>query len=360
MTKFSGLQRLIYQILLSPFSLLYGLVVSMITFGYTIGLVKSSKFNIPVIGVGNLSIGGTGKTPHIEYLIMLLKDYIDVATLSRGYKRQTKGFKLVQTTDTALTVGDEPLQYKRKFRDIVVAVGESRAYAIPQILQHYPNIQTVLLDDAFQHLAVKPGLNILLTAHDALFTRDFLLPSGRLREWRSGYNRADSIIVTKCPMELTKEEADVIIKEINPYAHQRVFFTYYEYGLPYNFFDPSQRMSFSNDLDIILLSAIAHTSYLMHFLERVSGKIYEIEFADHHVFDSRDIEKILTIYKNIENDKKCIITTEKDAMRLDLHREALRNANVPIYVLPVRVRFHFDEKVAFDDYIKRFLLSFEV
>ncbi|MEZ4910979.1 MAG: tetraacyldisaccharide 4'-kinase [Saprospiraceae bacterium] len=360
MLKFSGLQRLIFQIVLSPFSLLYGLIVSFVTFGYTIGLVKSSQFNLPVIGVGNLSIGGTGKTPHIEYLIMLLKDYIDVATLSRGYKRHTKGFRLVQVHDTALTVGDEPLQFKRKFRDIVVAVGESRAYAIPQILQQHPNIQTVLLDDAFQHLAVKPGLNILLSAYDALFTRDFLLPSGRLREWRSGYNRADCIIVTKCPIDLSSEDADEIRKEINPYNHQKIFFTYYEYGLPYNFFNPTERMSFSNDKDIILLSAIAHTNYLLSYLERISGNIYEIEFADHHVFDTRDIEKIVNIYSNISNEKKCVITTEKDAMRLDLHREMLRKADIPIYVLPVRVRFHFDEQAEFDEYIKRYLLSFEV
>ena len=145
------------------------------------------------------------KTPHIEYMIELLKDYVNVATLSRGYKRETKGFRLVQSSDTALTVGDEPLQYRRKYKDIVVAVSESRAYAIPQIIQNYPQTQTVLLDDSFQHRSVQPGLNILLTAYDSLFSEDFLLPAGRLREWRSGYLRADIIIVTnRCQYESIK------------------------------------------------------------------------------------------------------------------------------------------------------------
>ncbi|MBP8213361.1 MAG: tetraacyldisaccharide 4'-kinase, partial [Saprospiraceae bacterium] len=168
-------RRIIIRILLAPFSLIYGIIISLVNFSYDTGLLKASKFSVPVIGVGNLSIGGAGKTPHIEYIINMLKDYINVATLSRGYKRQTKGFRLVQTSDTALTVGDEPLQYRRKYPDIVVAVSESRAYAIPQIIQNYPQTQAILLDDSFQHRGVKPGLNILLTAYDTLFTDDYLL-----------------------------------------------------------------------------------------------------------------------------------------------------------------------------------------
>ncbi|MCB9308688.1 MAG: tetraacyldisaccharide 4'-kinase [Lewinellaceae bacterium] len=360
MHNFSGFRKMLLQLLLAPLSLLYGFGVSLFTLGYTLGLVKSSKFNIPIISIGNLTIGGTGKTPHIEYLIMLLKDYIDIGVLSRGYKRETQGFRFVQTTDNALTVGDEPLQFKRKYRDIVVAVGESRAYAIPQILQNFPHIQTILLDDAFQHLAVKPGLNILLTSYELLFTRDYLLPSGRLREWRSGYRRADCIIVSKCPSVLTDNEAQDIIKEINPYAHQKVFFTYYEYAHPYSFFEPNHRLELDESLDIILLSAIADTSYLTSYLSKISGSIHEIEYADHHVFDDRDIERITKVYKNIPNEKKIVLTTEKDAMRLDLKRKALLDANIAIFVLPVRVRFHFFGQTFFDEYIKQYLLSFEL
>ncbi len=338
--------------------MLYGVIISLINFFYDIGLLKASKFSIPVIGVGNLSIGGAGKTPHIEYLIELLKDYINIATLSRGYKRETKGFRFVQPYDTALTVGDEPLQYRRKYKDVVVAVSENRAYAIPQILQHYPDTQTILLDDAFQHRGVKPGLNILLTAYDALFTDDFLLPAGRLREWRSGYRRADIIIVSKCPTDINPEIKAQITKKIAPYSYQRIYFSYYEYGYPYNFYEPSQRIYLDDDMDAILLSAIANTDYLLSYLDLKVKSVTDIEFEDHHTFDRHDIEKIHKVFTNHNSQRKLLITTEKDAMRLEIHREALKELKIPVYILPVKVRFHFDEENQFNADIKRFLLDF--
>jgi tetraacyldisaccharide 4'-kinase len=352
-------RKIVLQILLSPFSLVYGIIISSINFFYEIGLLKASRFSIPVIGVGNLSIGGAGKTPHIEYLIELLKDYIDVATLSRGYKRQTTGFRYVQTTDTALTVGDEPLQYRRKYPDIVVAVGESRAYAIPQILQQFPKTQTILLDDAFQHRGVKPGLNILLTAFDHLFTDDYLLPAGRLREWRSGYKRADIIIVTKCPTEVSDLQKTDIIKKIQPMSYQNVFFSYYEYGYPYNFYNPKHRISLDSELDVILLSAIANTDYLMTYLLDQVKSVHEIEYEDHHMFDGHDIERITKVFQNHGQSRKLILTTEKDAMRLELHKETLQKNNIPVFVLPTKVKFHHAEGEVFDADIKKFLLGFE-
>ncbi|MBK8349527.1 MAG: tetraacyldisaccharide 4'-kinase [Saprospiraceae bacterium] len=353
-------RRNVIKVLLSPFALLYGIIISVINFFYDIGLLKASRFSVPVICVGNLTIGGAGKTPHIEYLIDLLKDYIDVATLSRGYKRETKGFRYVQPSDTALLAGDEPLQYKRKYPEIVVAVSESRAYAIPQILQQYPRTQAILLDDAFQHRAVKPGLSILLTAYGALFTEDYLLPSGRLREWRSAYKRADMIIVSKCPFSLTVAQKEKMIREINPAHYQKIYFSYYQYGYPYSFYGPQQHISLDKGLDVILLSAIANTEYLIQYLDENVASVHEIEFADHHVFDSYDIERIGKAYENLPSDRKLILTTEKDAMRLELHRELLQSKNIPVYILPAKVQFHFDEGEDFDKDIRNFLLSFEV
>ncbi len=353
-------RNIVIRILFSPLSLIYGIVVSCINFFYDIDLIKGSSFSIPVVGVGNLSIGGAGKTPHIEYMIELLKDYVNLSTLSRGYKRQTQGFRIVTPEDTALTVGDEPLQYRRKYNDIVVAVGESRAYAIPQIIQKYPQTQVVLLDDAFQHRSVKPGLNILLTAYDSLFTRDYLLPSGRLREWRSGYKRAQIIIVTKCPNDITKDQKDAIIGEIKPLSHQHVYFSRYEYGYPYRMSDPTQRISLDKDLDIILLSAIANTDYLMDYLQSKVKSVNEIEFEDHHNFDRYDIEKIIKVFGNIPNERKLIITTEKDAMRLEVHKDILQKNNIPVFILPAKVKFLFEEGESFNADLHNYLLNFEV
>lgn len=342
-----------------PFSLIYGFIISFINFSYDVGLMKASKFSIPVIGIGNLSMGGTGKTPHIEYLIDLLHDYIDLATLSRGYKRETSGFRLVQSHDTALTVGDEPLQFKTKYQDITVAVGESRAYAIPQILMHIPQTQVVLLDDSYQHRAVAPGLNILLTAYDNMFTEDYLLPSGRLREWRAGYKRADIIIVTKCPFKMSSKDKKRLLNEINPLPTQRVYFSYFEYGQPYSFFNNDEKIIFKDENEIILLSAIANTQYLEKYIADKVSSITEIEFTDHHVFDGRDIEKITKVYHEFTHSNCLIITTEKDAMRLQLHKDKLLTNKLPVYILPVKVQFHFEEGPTFQKEIKDYLLSFQ-
>ena len=345
---------------MSPFALLYGVIVGTVNWFYDIELLKSSKFNLPVVGVGNLSIGGAGKTPHIEYLIEMLKDYINVATLSRGYKRSTKGFRFVKDDDTALTVGDEPLQYRRKYKDILVAVGESRAYAIPEMIRHYPDIQVILLDDSFQHRAVKPGLNILLTAYDGIFTDDYLLPMGRLREWRAGYKRADIVIVSKCPPVLTDDDKERIRQKINPMQYQKLFFSYFEYGYPYYMYRPEERISLDKELKVILLSAIANTEYLVKYLEQEVESVFEIEYTDHHVFTYHDIERIVRIYNNTSGQRKIIITTEKDAMRLEIHKDTLKSHNIPVFILPVKVKFHDNEQEAFADAVKSFLLDFQV
>lgn len=344
--------------LLAPFSILYGIGVAGRNLLYDAEVIKSSKFNIPVISVGNLSIGGAGKTPHIEYLIDLLNPYINVATLSRGYNRDTKGFRLVHPSNSARLVGDEPLMYARKHKGIVVAVGESRSTAIPQIMGSYPDTQAVLLDDAFQHRSVSPYLNILLTQYEKPYTRDMLLPAGRLREWRSSYERADIIIVSKCPNDMSEEQRQALTDEIKPRKHQNIFFTRYQYENPYSFYYPNTRLPLDKSMDIILLSAIANTSYLLTYLENTVGSYTRMEYADHHNYTDKDIEYLTQVFKQRDTPVKLVLTTEKDAMRLDIHRKKLFESRVPVYILPLKVEFIFDDKSRFDQLIKDTMMEF--
>lgn len=348
------------RLLLSPLTILYGLGVSLRSFFYSSGILKHTTFSLPVIAVGNLTVGGAGKTPHVEYLIQLLKDYVYVATLSRGYKRKTKGFLLVHPHQSATQVGDEPLQYKRKYPDIVVAVGENRSLAIPEMLQHAPQTQVVILDDAFQHLAIKPSLNILLTEHGRLFTDDFLLPSGRLREWRSAYERADTIIVSKCPPDLSEEVRARMMEKIQPLLHQKVFFSYYRYASPYYLFNSKYRARLTEEVDVLLICAIAKTDYLLDYLEDQVKSIVLMSFEDHHYFSKHDIGSMRATFERMKGEKKVILTTEKDAMRLELHRAFLLEHRLPVFVLPVQVAFLFDEQEQFNEYIRHHLLNFRV
>ena len=352
------IQSFIIKILLAPFSLLYGLGVSLRNAFYRWGVLKEVSFSVPIISVGNLSVGGTGKTPHIEYLVRLLKDYIYVSTLSRGYMRKTKGFLPIKPGHNAEDAGDEPLMFKRKFPDVFVSVAESRTFGILEILKYHPTTQVILLDDAFQHLSVKPGLNILLTDYRHPFTRDYLLPSGRLREWRSAYQRADILIVSKCPPEMTLEEKEQLVKELAPWPHQRLFFSYFEYGSPYSIYDGRHRLPLDGQQHALLLSAIAGTEYLTDFLEERTASLRALEFEDHHYFTNYDVSRLKQIFDNMEEEKKIILTTEKDAVRLELHKDFLLETRLPIFVLPLRVAFHFGESPAFDQTIRDFLLNF--
>jgi tetraacyldisaccharide 4'-kinase len=353
-------QNVIIKILLAPLSLLYGMGVSLRDFFYRKGILKGVSFNIPVIAVGNLSIGGTGKTPHIEYLIRLLDPYLHLGTLSRGYGRKSRGYIEVRPDFSADQIGDEPLQFARKFPEVVVTVGEDRTYAIPKMLQQHPDIQVVLLDDAFQHLSVRPGLNILLTEYARPFMRDYLLPSGRLREWRSAYRRADMVIATKSPDNLSEQQRDEFMNQLRPLLHQRVFFSGYEYLPPYNIFDPQERLLLTPDLDVLVICAIAGTDYLLQYLETQFSSVQVMEFEDHHYFSNYDVSRLQTVFGELPSGKKIILTTEKDATRLELHRPYLLEKKLPIYVLPVQVKFLFGESQKFDALVKQFLLDFKV
>jgi len=351
--------RLIFLLLL-PLSLLYGGIVSLRNLFYDKGLLKSISFDVPIISVGNLSVGGAGKTPHIEYLILLLKDYIKVATLSRGYKRKTSGFLMVDPHMDAAACGDEPLQFKRKFSDIEVAVSESRVLGVPKLLGAFPDVQVILLDDAFQHRSIKAGKNILLTEYSGLYTKDFMLPSGRLREWSSASQRADIIIVSKCPHDFTKEESKRVVEELSPLSSQKVFFSKYIYGAPYYMYNNTQRLQFKKSHNIILVSAIAGTDYLMSYLTKQVGFVHNLEFEDHHDFSKNEMGQIKKVFDNMDLSEKYIVTTEKDAVRMDVHRDFLTRERIPVFVLPVRVSFLFEQADEFDEEIKSFLLNFQV
>jgi tetraacyldisaccharide 4'-kinase len=354
------IQKILVKILLAPFSLLYGFGVSLRDFFYRQGLLKSIEFNLPVISVGNLSVGGAGKTPHIEYLIRLLKDYLNIATLSRGYKRKTKGYIELHPAMTAEQGGDEPLQFKRKFPEVMTVVSESRAFAIPKMLMSRPDIELVLLDDAFQHRSVKPGLNILLTEFNHPFTKDFLLPSGRLREWRSAYERADVIIVSKCPTELTSQQKQEFREMIKPFPHQQLYFSYYDYDPAYFIFNPRYKTILQPDWDVLLISAIARTEYLLEHLQNKVNSVKVLEYEDHHLFDKFDMANLKARFEDLDSEKKVIITTEKDAMRLELHKQFILDSKLPVFALPTRVKFHGEDGNHFDDHVKEYIKNFTV
>ena len=352
------------RILLSPFALIYGGIVSMRQLSYRMQLLRSSRFDVPTIVVGNLSTGGAGKSPHIEYLIRLLEPYISVAVLSRGYKRKTEGFRMVEPDNTALEVGDEPLQFKKKYPSVPVSVGERRAYAIPQIIYRNPDIQAILLDDAFQHHAVRPYKNILITEYNRPYTQDFLLPMGNLREWRDGATRADIIIVSKCPMNIQLTDKQRFINEIKPLPHQKLFFSYYDYATPYNIIDPSVCLlndkALDAETDVLLVTGIARVDYLVSYLSTKVKSVTTLSFEDHRVFTNYDMAHVKRLFDQMSGRKKVILTTEKDATRLDLHRPYIEKSQLNIFAIPVEVKFLFGEQEAFDNEIKNALLDFKV
>ncbi len=351
---------IITRLILSPISFLYGMGVSLRNFLYKIELLKSVRFDIPIICVGNLSVGGSGKTPHTEYLIRLLREYIKIGTLSRGYGRKTRGFKLVHPHDTADKAGDEPLQFKKKFPGIMVAVAEERTMAIPQMLMIEPDLETVLLDDGYQHRALTTGFNILLTEYEFPFMTDYLLPSGRLREWRSAYKRANIIIASKCPPDLTEADRNAFLQALQPYSYQTVYFSAYEYFQPYHIFQNQLQLELSEDVDVLMVCGIARPQYLEAYLRPRVRSLTTLTFGDHHLFEKPDIGKIRKSFEDIPSNNKIIITTEKDALRLELHKAHLEEHGLPIYVLPIRVNFLFNEQEKFDQQVKDYLLDFKV
>lgn len=345
-----------FRILLLPFALLYWLGIAIRNWMYDKNILKSSPFGLPLICVGNLSVGGTGKSPMVEYLVARLKNQYKVATLSRGYKRKTKGYALANDQSTALEIGDEPMQFHIKFPDVPVSVGEERIVAIPQLLHDRPDTQVIILDDAFQHRQVKAGLNILLTEYSNLFTRDFYLPTGDLRDLKSSYKRAELIVVTKCKPDLTAAEKQKIIREIGPLSHQRVFFTAISYGDLYHIAGGSA-FTMQAETEVLLVTGIANPKPLKKKLEETVNSYHMLQYADHHIFTIDDLNDIRNRFRKMEADNKIILTTEKDAVRLVKFNAEI--ADLPLYVLPVRHQFLFEEGEQFDAQVMDFIQQFK-
>ena len=338
---------------LLPLSWLYGLGVKFRNMLFEIGILHSESFDVPVISVGNITVGGTGKTPHVEYLIELLKDKAKVAVLSRGYKRRTRGFVIADDNATAKTIGDEPLQMKRKYGDdITVAVDRKRCHGIRQLTSDEDGIDVILLDDAFQHRYVQPGVNILLVDYHRLIIYDKLLPAGRLREPLSGKNRADIVIVTKCPHDLKPMEFRVITKAMNLYPFQRLFFTCLEYRNITPVFGSGEQSldSIDKDCHILLLTGIASPQQMIEDLSPRCPHITPLTFGDHHTFTSSDVARINNEFAALPH-PKMIITTEKDATRLIAVEGLSEEVRGAMFALPVKIRFMLGQEESFNEKI---------
>ena len=347
---------------LLPLSFLYGMGVRFRNMLFDTGILESRSFPIPVISVGNITVGGAGKTPHVEYLIRLLCETKRVSVLSRGYKRRTKGYLLASSSSTSLELGDEPYQMYLKYgRQVHVAVSANRCEGIERLCSDPETKDTdvILLDDAFQHRYVKPGVNILLVDYHRLIVYDKLLPAGRLREPKDGKRRADIVIVTKCPPDLRPMDFRVITKALNLYPYQKLFFTTIEYGDLIPLFSNSRSLALSeitSDFEVLVLSGIASPQHLLCDIQKHTENVIPMTFRDHHLFTPKDIARINNTFDSMSS-KRIIITTEKDAARLvglDGLSDDVRNH---IYALPIKTTFLLEQQEQFDEFILSYVLK---
>ncbi len=329
------------KFLLLPFSLLYRIIVSVRNKLFDWQILKSQSFKLPIICIGNITVGGTGKTPHTEMLINLLKEKYNIAVLSRGYKRKTDNFIEVQTSSTVNDVGDEPLQIKKKFPNITVAVDKKRVNGVQKLLTNN-NPDVILLDDAFQHRHIKAGLNILLIDYNKPIHKDFILPTGRLREPAKNKNRADIIIITKCPAQLNQADFNKWTNELKIKPTQKLFFTTLKYKQLVNLFNTEELTELSNfkEYTALVVTAIANPTPIYEKLKSANINIEKAIFTDHHTFSETDLQKINKQFDSISNSKKVIICTEKDSVKLkELTQLNNKYNRLPIYYLPIVVDF---------------------
>jgi tetraacyldisaccharide 4'-kinase len=345
------------KILLFPFAVIYGIITSFRNLLYDWKFLKSKPVDVHTICVGNLAVGGTGKTPHVEHIIRLLQTDYRIATLSRGYKRSSSGFMLANENSNANDIGDEPLQYKTKNPQLMVAVDANRVNGIKKLAELPEPPQVVLLDDAFQHRALKCELNIVVSEFNNLYINDCMMPAGYLRESKKGINRADIIVVSKTPEKTTAVEIRNLIKDLKPLAHQHLFFTWLKYGELYGFQNPAETIDTLNDLfryRIVAFTGIGNPEPMITYLKEYSSSVRHVQYPDHHPFTLQNIVDIRAELDAIEGGNKIVVTTEKDAMRLkgtDL--EDITNS-LPLYVLPVEVDFK-DKTQEFNDIILNYV-----
>ncbi len=338
---------LLIRILALPILPIFALIVLIRNWSYDRGYLASNKFDIPIICIGNLSVGGTGKTPHTEYVVNLIKDEVVPCVISRGYKRKTKGYLEVLPDMTASQTGDEPLQIKRKFPNAYVAVAEERLNGITNVLIDHEEIDVIILDDAFQHRAVRAGLNVLLTTYDEPFFDDKLMPFGNLREFKKGAKRADILVITKCPDHLKTEEMNKFKEQASNYGIKSIYFSKISYG---HFIDlmSHETLDLSSE-KVVLVTGIAEPKPMTEFLDS-KGVIYEhLAFRDHHAFSSEDITKIKELFDTFE--AKRVLCTEKDAVRLKAFSEKLKELNMPVCFLNITISFIDEGSQKFNDEI---------
>ncbi len=290
-----------------------------------------------------------------EYLVELLQHNFKLATLSRGYRRKTRGFTTANESTTALDIGDEPMQFYKKYPRLTVAVGEERIVAVPLILQEHPEIDAIILDDALQHRKIEAGLNILLTDYNNLFVRDKMFPVGELRDEKASARRANIIVVTKADPHLSYTEKEKIIKEISPLSFQKLFFSANDYAVPEHIYS-HEKLVGMHETHCLAISGIADPKPFYSYVNATADSVSELTYKDHHIFSSRDLDTIKTTFDKIDKKSKIILTTQKDAMRLLKFKEELRD--FPIYALPVKHKFLFNEGEAFDDAVVKFLTTF--
>lgn len=337
--------RALFRIfILAPISFVYGMVVSVRNWMFDNGMLKSKTFDIPVITVGNIAVGGTGKTPHTEYIVDMMRNIYHVGVLSRGYRRRTHGFVPVKTGSTVAEVGDEALQIKRKFGDeVAVAVCEKRVKGIEAMREAEPSLNMIVLDDAFQHRYVTPSLSVVLTDYSRPVYRDSLMPLGRLRESFSALNRADVVVVTKCPPDVRPMDLRIVREHLGLYPFQKLFFSTFEYCQPKPVFDEcTGRLGLSelrNSDNLLSLTGIENPRPFLRYLRRYQAKVKVMRFPDHHDFTNEDIKAIQKRFESLGAKRKYIVTTEKDAMRLRANATFPDSLKQYIYYIPIRVVF---------------------
>ncbi len=342
--------------ILYPPSLVYKLITDIRNLFYDIGVFPALRFSLPVISIGNITVGGTGKTPHTEYVADLLRDKYRVAVLSRGYKRKTTGFLEVKASLKTEEAGDEPLQIARKFNDVLVAVDGNRVHGAGKIIEGHPETDVIILDDAFQHRRIKAGLSILLTDYNRLISRDHMLPYGRLRERRANSKRADIIIVTKSPEDLPEKTMSELGIELKISSSQYLFFTTTVYQEPVPVFEGGhEKLNLTeaekNSSGVVLVTGIANSRPLRAHIENYFNEIIHLDFPDHHYFNGNDIRKIACAAQSLKSGRKLILTTSKDAVRLTEFTNIATSMKEIFYYIPVGVRFLGEGKQLFDKII---------
>lgn len=349
------------SIFLYPVSVIYRLITSTRNFLYNTGILPTVEFNIPVICVGNITVGGTGKTPHTEYLAGLLSEKYKVAVLSRGYKRKSSGFRIVTPASTVAEAGDEPLQISRKFPDVLVAVDRNRVNGVREILKIQPDTEVIILDDAFQHRRITPGLSILLSDFERLIYMDHMLPYGDLRESISNMRRADIILITKSPPDISPIQRRLIVKEINKAPYQNLYFTSIKYNPPMPLFNrenPSAQLpdiSIFSGAGIVLITGIANPAPLKKYLNETAGEITHLHYSDHYRFREADLKTFYDAFDSLKSSVRYILTSEKDSVRIKEFANIAEPYKSSFYYIPVGIHFLNEDNNEFDNLIIQYV-----